>query len=47
MGVKIKHHYHRVAPRVLWGTVAQDFPVLLHAAAKCILADLDQPGLPL
>jgi uncharacterized protein with HEPN domain len=46
MGVKIKHHYHRVAPRVLWDTVVQDFPVL-HAAVKAMLAENEQSGLPL
>ncbi len=40
MGVKIKHHYHRVAPRLLWDTVVGDFPTLL-TTVKQMLRELD------
>jgi len=46
MGVRIKHHYYRIDPRIAWDAITRDFPELL-AVAKRMLADLDQPALPL
>lgn len=45
MGVKIKHHYHRVEPRLLWDTVTGDLPVLIDVV-RAMLASEDEHVIP-
>ena len=45
MGVRIKHHYYRVDPRIVWDAVTKDFPEL-RSTIERMLADVDQPALP-
>ena len=46
LGIMIKHEYHRVDSEIVWDGVV-DHLKPLHEVVKKLLADLEQPGLPL
>ena len=45
MGVRIKHHYYRVDPRIMWDAVTKDFPDL-RATVTRMLVELEKIELP-